>query len=199
MLIDSEFEVAAPVDRVWAYLLDVPNLVPCLPGAELVGDDGTGTYEGRVTTRLGPVKLSFSGTARIVETDERAHRMVLDAAGSEDRGKGTAAMTVTATLVAAGRGTRVQVAQDLTVSGAAAQFGRGMISDVTSVLMNSFAECLQYNIDNQGSLGQGGATATAVRTAKPASGLAIGMRAAVMALKRVFARFFLPYDASRLR
>ena len=199
MLIDSEFEVAAPVDRVWAYLLDVPNLVPCLPGAELVGDDGTGTYEGRVTTRLGPVKLSFSGTARIVETDERAHRMVLDAAGSEDRGKGTAAMTVTATLVAAGRGTRVQVAQDLTVSGAAAQFGRGMISDVTSVLMNSFAECLQHNIDNQGSLGQGGATATAVRTAKPASGLAIGMRAAVMALKRVFARFFLPYDASRLR
>jgi uncharacterized protein len=199
MLIDSEFEVAAPVDRVWAYLLDVPNLVPCLPGAELVGDDGTGTYEGRVTTRLGPVKLRFSGTARIVETDERAHRMVLDAAGSEDRGKGTAAMTVTATLVAAGRGTRVQVAQDLTVSGAAAQFGRGMISDVTSVLMNSFAECLQYNIDNQGSLGQGGATATAVRTAKPASGLAIGMRAAVMALKRVFARFFLPYDASRLR
>lgn len=199
MLIDNEFEVAAPVDRVWAYLLDVPNLVPCLPGAELVGDDGTGTYEGRVTTRLGPVKLSFSGTARIVETDESAHRMVLDAAGSEDRGKGTAAMTVTATLVAAGRGTRVQVAQDLTVSGAAAQFGRGMISDVTSVLMNSFAECLQYNIDNQGSVDQRDGTATAVRTAKPASGLAIGMRAAVMALKRVFARFFLPYDASRLR
>jgi len=196
MLITNEFEVAAPVDRVWTYLLDVPNLVPCLPGAELVGDDGNGTYQGRVTTRLGPVKLSFSGTARIVETDERAHRMVLDASGSEDKGKGTAAMTVTATLVAAGRGTRVQVAQDLTVSGAAAQFGRGMISDVTSVLMNSFAECLQYNIDNQG---RGGGTATAVRTARPASGLAIGMRAAVMALKRVFARFFLPYDASRLR
>jgi carbon monoxide dehydrogenase subunit G len=196
MLIDNQFEVAAPVDRVWAYLLDVPNLVPCLPGAELVGDDGTGTYQGRVTTRLGPVKLSFSGTARVVETDERSHRMVLDAAGSEDKGKGTAAMTVTATLVAAGRGTRVHVAQDLTVSGAAAQFGRGMISDVTSVLMNSFAECLLYNIDNQG---HGGGAATAVRTAKPASGLAIGMRAAVMALKRVFARFFLPYDASRLR
>jgi carbon monoxide dehydrogenase subunit G len=196
MLIDNEFEVAAPVDTVWAYLLDVPNLVPCLPGAELVGDDGDGTYQGKVTTRLGPVKLSFSGTARIVETDERAHRMVLDAAGSEDKGKGTAAMTVTATLVAAGRGTRVQVAQDLTVSGAAAQFGRGMISDVTSVLMNSFAECLQYNIDNQGA---GGGTATAVRTAKPASGLAIGLRAAVLALKRVFARFFLPYDRARLR
>jgi carbon monoxide dehydrogenase subunit G len=196
MLIDNEFEVAAPVDRVWAYLLDVPNLVPCLPGAELVGDDGGGTYQGKVTTRLGPVRLNFSGTAKIIETDEAAHRMVLEASGSEDRGKGTAEMTVTATLRAAGRGTRVHVAQDLTVSGAAAQFGRGMISDVTSVLMNSFAECLQYNIDNQG---RGGATATAVRAAAPASGLAIGLRAALMALKRVFARFFLPYDASRLR
>jgi carbon monoxide dehydrogenase subunit G len=195
MLIDNEFEVAAPVDRVWAYLLDVPNLVPCLPGAELVGDDGDGTYQGKVTTRLGPVRLNFSGTAKIVETDEAAHRMVLDASGSEDRGKGTAAMTVTATLRAAGRGTTVHVAQDLTVSGAAAQFGRGMISDVTSVLMNSFAECLQYNIDNQ----RPGDTATAVRTAAPASGLAIGLRAAVMALKRVFARFFLPYDRARLR
>lgn len=196
MLIDNEFEVAAPVDRVWAYLLDVPNLVPCLPGAELVGDDGDGTYQGKVTTRLGPVRLNFSGTAKIIEADESAHRMVLEASGSEDQGKGTAEMTVTATLRAAGRGTRVHVAQDLTVSGAAAQFGRGMISDVTSVLMNSFAECLQYNIDNQG---RGGTTATAVRAAAPASGLAIGLRAAVMALKRVFARFFLPYDASRLR
>jgi carbon monoxide dehydrogenase subunit G len=195
MLIDNEFEVAAPVDRVWAYLLDVPNLVPCLPGAELVGDDGDGTYQGKVTTRLGPVRLNFSGTAKIIETDEAAHRMVLDASGSEDRGKGTAAMTVTATLRAAGRGTTVHVAQDLTVSGAAAQFGRGMISDVTSVLMNSFAECLQYNIDNHGR----GGTATSVRTAAPASGLAIGLRAAVMALKRVFARFFLPYDRARLR
>lgn len=196
MLIDDEFEVAAPVDRVWAYLLDVPNLVPCLPGAELVGDDSDGTYQGKVTTRLGPVRLSFSGTAKIIDTDEAAHRMVLVASGSEDRGKGTAEMTVTATLRAAGRGTRVHVAQDLTVSGAAAQFGRGMISDVTSVLMKSFAGCLQYSIDNQG---RGGATATAVRAAAPASGLAIGLRAAVMALKRVFARFFLPYDASRLR
>ncbi|GAA1202186.1 SRPBCC family protein [Pseudonocardia alaniniphila] len=200
MLIDNEFEVAAPVDRVWAYLLDVPNLVPCLPGAVLVGDDGDGTYQGKVTTRLGPVRLNFSGTAKIVDTDEAAHRMVLEASGSEDRGKGTAEMTVTATLRAAGRGTRVHVAQDLTVSGAAAQFGRGMIADVTSVLLNSFAECLQYNIDNQGSADQrGGATATAVRAAAPASGLAIGLRATVMALKRVFARFFLPYDASRLR
>lgn len=193
MQIDNDIVLRAPLDKVWAYMLDVPNLAPCLPGAELVGDDGNGTYDGTVLAKLGPVKLSFTGKARIVEADERAHRLVLHAAGAEDRGKGTAEMMLTATLVpAAGGGTTMKVAQDLNVSGAAAQFGRGMIADVTSVLMQSFAECLQYNIDNQG-----GGTATAVRTAAPASGLAIGLRAARMALMRVFARFFLPYDRNR--
>jgi uncharacterized protein len=195
MIINNEFEVAAPVDRVWAYFTDVPSLAPCLPGAQLVGDDGDGTYEGKVVAALGPVKLNFSGTARITEADEAAHRLVLHASGSEDRGRGTAEMTITANLSPSGGGTRVQVAQDLTVSGAAAQFGRGMIADVTSVLMASFAECVEYNITNRGA----GGAVTAVRTARPASGFAIGVRAAVMALKRVFARFFLPYDVSRLR
>jgi carbon monoxide dehydrogenase subunit G len=186
MLIENEFEVAAPVDKVWAYLLDVPNLAPCLPGAELVDDDGNGTYKGKVTTKLGPVSLKFSGTAKIVESDESSRRIVMHASGSEDKGKGTATMTVTSTLVPAGRGTRVKVAQDLQVSGAAAQFGRGMIADVTGVLMKSFADCIQYNIDARS---RGGAT-TAVRAAKPAGGLAIGMQAALTALKRVFRRLF---------
>lgn len=194
MLIESEFNVAAPVDQVWAYMLDVPNLAPCLPGAELVGDDGNGTYEGKVTTSLGPVKMNFAGKAKIIEADEQARRIVLSASGSELKGKGTADMTVTSVLVPSGRGTTVKVTQDLQVSGAMAQFGRGMISDVTGVLMKSFADCIEYNIDSQGS---GGGTATAVRAAKPASGLAIGLQAALMALKRVFARFFLPYDATR--
>lgn len=194
MIINNQFDVAAPVDRVWAYFLDVPQLAPCLPGAELVGDDGNGTYEGKVVAKLGPVTLRFSGTARIVEADEAAHRMVLYAAGAEDKGKGNAEMTITATMVPSGRGTTVKVDQDLTISGAAAQFGRGLIADVTSVLMTSFADCIQYNIDNQGS---GGGTATVVRAAKPASGFAIGLRATLMALKRVFARFFLPYDRNR--
>lgn len=185
MIIESEFEVAAPVDKVWAYLLDVPNLAPCLPGAEMVGDDGDGTYRGEVTTKLGPVKMKFTGTAKILETDEPARRIVMSATGSEVKGKGTATMTVTSTLVPVGRATKVKVHQDLQISGAAAQFGRGMIADVTSVLMKSFADCIQHNIDNKGS---GGAT-TAV-AAKPASGFAIGMRAALMALKRVFGRLF---------
>ncbi len=183
MILENEFSVAAPVDKVWAYFLDVPNLAPCLPGATLVGDDGNGNYEGKVVAAL--------GRAKILSADEAAHRMVLHAAGSEDRGRGEAEMTITATLRPESGGTRVKVAQDLSISGAAANFGRGMIADVTSVLMGSFAECVQANING------GGGTATAVRAAAPASGFAIGVRATVMALKRVFARFFLPYDRSR--
>jgi carbon monoxide dehydrogenase subunit G len=193
VILDNEFTVAAPVDKVWAYFLDVPNLAPCLPGATLVGDDGNGTYQGKVVAALGPVKLNFSGTARILEADEPTHRMVLRGSGSEDRGRGEAEMTITATMRPTGGGTRVTVAQDLSISGAAATFGRGMIADVTSVLMGSFAECVQHNISSGG----GGGTATAVRAAAPASGFAIGVRATLMALKRVFARFFLPYDRSR--
>ena len=189
MILDNAFTVDAPVDRVWAYFLDVPNLAPCLPGATLVGEDGDGTYQGKVVAALGPVKLNFSGTARIVSADEANHRMVLKAAGSEDRGRGEAEMTITATLAPTSGGTRVTVAQDLSLSGAAANFGRGLVADVTSVLLGSFAECVQANLS-------GGGTATAVR-ATPASGLAIGLRATLMALKRVFARFFLPYDRSR--
>jgi len=190
MILDNEFTVAAPVDAVWAYFLDVPNLAPCLPGATLVGDDGDGTYQGKVVAALGPVKLNFSGTARIVEADEASHRMVLKAAGSEDRGRGEAEMTITATMTPTSGGTRVSVAQDLSISGAAANYGRGLIADVTSVLLGSFAECVQANIAG------GGGTATAVRAA-PAGGFAIGLRATVMALKRVFARFFLPYTRPR--
>jgi carbon monoxide dehydrogenase subunit G len=190
MILNNEFTVAAPVDTVWAYFLDVPNLAPCLPGATLVGENGDGTYQGRVVAALGPVKLNFSGTAKILEADEAAHRMVLRAAGSEDRGRGEAEMTITATLRPESGGTRVTVAQDLSISGAAANFGRGMIADVTSVLLGSFAECVQANV-------AGGGVGTAVRTAAPAGGFAIGLRATVMALKRVFARFFLPYAGPR--
>ena len=88
MLIENKFEVAAPVDEVWKYITDVPRLAPCLPGAELTEVVGDGTYKGKVTTKMGPVSLRFAGTAQIVEQDEAARRMVLNASGSEEKGKG---------------------------------------------------------------------------------------------------------------
>lgn len=185
MIIESDFEVAAPVEQVWAYLLDVPQLAPCLPGAELTGDDGNGTYEGRVTTKLGPVKLTFTGKAKIIEADEGARRIVMDARGSEEKGQGTATMLVTSTLVRSGAGTKVNVSQDLKLTGAAARFGRGMVADVTKVLLTQFSDCVQAGIVAKGR----GETPSSSGVA-PASGLGIGFKAALLALKRVFGRLF---------
>ena len=93
MLVESEFEVAAPLEQVWKHMQDVPRIAPCLPGAELIDVNGD-VYKGRVTTKMGPVKLQFLGTAKIVQRDESAKRIVMDASGSEEKGKGQATMKV---------------------------------------------------------------------------------------------------------
>jgi uncharacterized protein len=186
MLIKNEFEVAAPIDKVWAFFGDIPQVATCLPGTELTEDLGGDKYKGQVAIRMGPVKLSFGGTADITERDEAAHRIVVDATGAEAKGRGQASMVVTATLASAGRGTKVAVAQDLQLSGAAAQYGRGMISDVSSVLMSDFSHNLQARISGDG-------RGAAVATASPAGGITLGLRAALMALRRVYRRFFVPY------
>lgn len=189
MLIRNNFSVAEPLDKVWTFFNDVPQVAACLPGAELTDDLGDDNYRGRVSVRMGPVKMQFGGTARIVERDEPGKRLVVDAAGAEEHGRGQASMLVTATLHPAARGTDVEVVQDLQLSGAAAQYGRGMISDVTSVLMRDFATNLQRRI---GAAERGGAP---VAAAAPAGGFGIALRAMRMALLRVARRFFAPYPA----
>ena len=132
MLIKSDFEVPQPVEKVWEFFGDVAQVAACLPGAELTDDLGDDKYLGKVAIRMGPVKMQFAGNATITERDDAAKRLVIDAAGADEKGRGQASMLVTATLVPAGRGTKVNVAQDVQFSGAAAQYGRGMISDVTA-------------------------------------------------------------------
>jgi carbon monoxide dehydrogenase subunit G len=183
MLIENEFDVAAPLEQVWQYLLDVPRLAPCMPGATLTEVVDDNTFKGQVTAKMGPVSLGFTGTAQIVERDEAGRRIVIRATGSEQKGKGQANMVVTSTLVRSGSGTRVKVAQDLQISGALAQYGRGMISDVTTMLMKSFADCLQANID-----GANRGEAPAQVAAAPVKGLRVGIKAVLMALKRLFSR-----------
>jgi uncharacterized protein len=195
MLISNEFEVAEPVERVWQFFQDIPQVAACLPGAELTGNLGGETYKGRVAVRMGPVRLQFAGTADITERDEAAKRIVVHASGADEKGRGQASMMVTATLTRAGRGTRVGVAQDLQLSGAAAQYGRGMISDVTAVLMRDFSANMQDRIER---IERGESVAT-VSGAAPARGFTLGMRAALMALRRVFRRFFLPYQPASSR
>jgi carbon monoxide dehydrogenase subunit G len=192
MLIKNDFEVAEPVDRVWQFFGNIPQVATCLPGAELTEDLGGEKYRGNVAIRMGPVRLQFTGTADITERDEAARRIVVHAAGADEKGRGQASMIVTATLAKSSRGTRVDVTQDLQLSGPAAQYGRGMISDVSSVLMYDFAVNMQDRI-NRIERGES-AEQIAASTASPASGLALGLRAARMALTRVFRRFFLPYQ-----
>jgi len=184
MLIENEFEVAAPLEQVWKHLQDVPRIAPCLPGAELTGTSGD-VFNGRVTTKMGPVSLRFAGTAQIVERNESAKRIVMNCSGAEEKGKGQASMSVTSTMVPRGTGTRVKVSQDLQLSGAAAQFGRGMVSDVTAVIMKSFAKCIQ---DDIGRAARG--EAPVQRQAVPVKGFSIAVQATMTALKRFFGRIF---------
>ena len=192
MLIKNEFEVAEPVEKVWQFFENIPQVATCLPGAELTEDLGDEKYKGKVAIRMAAVRMQFAGTADITERDEAAKRVAVHAAGADEKGRGQAAMIVTATLTRAGRGTKVAVAQDLQLSGAAAQYGRGMISDVSSVLMRDFATNMQDRIQR---IERGeSAEQIAAASASPARGFTLGMRAALMALSRVFRRFFLPYQ-----
>jgi carbon monoxide dehydrogenase subunit G len=190
VLIKSEFDVAQPVEKVWQFFDNVPQVAACLPGAELTDDLGDDKYLGKVAIRMGPVKMQFAGTANITERDDAGRRIVVDAAGADEKGRGQAAMKVTARVVSAPGGSRVLVEQDLQLSGAAAQYGRGMISDVTAVLMRDFATNMQTRIDAI----ERGISLDQLGSARPASGLAIGLSALRMALARVLRRFFLPYQ-----
>jgi hypothetical protein len=190
MLITSDFEVAEPVDKVWRFFDDIPQVAACLPGAELTQDLGDDKYAGKVAIRMGPVKLEFAGNAHIKERDDAAKRLVVDAAGADERGRGQAAMGVTANLVSIAKGTKVDVAMDLQLAGAAAQYGRGMVADVTAVLMRDFATNMQHRITAI----DRGLSPDQAATVAPASGFAIAMRAMRMALTRVLRRFFAPYQ-----
>jgi len=194
MLIRNDFEVAEPVEKVWQFFDNIPQVAACLPGAELTDDLGDEKYKGRVAVRMGPVRLSFAGTADITERDNAGKRIVVHASGADEKGRGQASMVVTATLVRSGRGTKVAVTQDLQLSGAAAQYGRGMISDVTAVLMRDFSTTMQDRIER---IERGESPEQiAAAAASPAKGFTLGLRAAVMALSRVFRRFFTPYQAA---
>ncbi len=142
MELQHTFTVPAPVDQAWSTLLDVEGIAPCFPGATLTGVDGD-TFSGTVKVKLGPVSLQYAGKGRFIERDEAARRVVLEANGSDRRGNGTAGATVHARLEPAGDAeTRVVVDTDLKVTGRPAQFGRGVLQDVSGRIIEQFATCL---------------------------------------------------------
>jgi carbon monoxide dehydrogenase subunit G len=146
MELHHEFTVPVPVDDAWRALLDVERIAPCMPGATVDDYDGK-TVTGSVKVKVGPITVTYRGTAVFEEQDESAHRMVLIASGKETRGQGTARATVTGTLGERDGGTAVSVRTDLTVTGRPAQFGRGVLAEVGDKLVGQFAECLARRLE----------------------------------------------------
>ena len=195
MLISQSFEVPQPVDAVWKFFDDIPLVAACIPGADLTDKVSDDEYRGDVTISAGPVKLEFAGVVKVKERDSSRKVLVLDAAGADKKGRGAANALLTTSLQPLGGQTKVNISMDLTISGAAAQYGRGLVQDVTGVLINQTAGSMQVRMkaiaEGRDPLSVGGP--------KAASGLAIGLTAFARAAKRVFARFFLPYQPAPRR
>ena len=147
MHIDNQFEVAAPPDRVYAFLLDVNRVVTCMPGAELAEVVDPTTFKGRVKIKVGPITVSYNGTARIVERDEAGRAATLQAEGRETTGPGSARATARMTVEDAEAGSLVRLDTDLTVAGRIANFGRGVMEDVSKRLVSQMADCIKASLE----------------------------------------------------
>lgn len=145
MELNNEFRVAVPAAKVWEVFTDVERVAPCLPGATLLSVDGD-DFTGAVKVKVGPITVSYRGNATFREKDAAAQRVVLEATGKETRGNGSASAVVTAQLKDEGDATHVVISTDLTISGKAAQFGRGVLADVSSNLIGQFAKSLEADL-----------------------------------------------------
>jgi carbon monoxide dehydrogenase subunit G len=141
MKLENRFTVPVPVDEAWRVLLDVERVAPCMPGATLTSRDGD-DFEGTVKVKVGPINLTYGGKASFVSKDEATHVAVIDGSGKETRGTGTAKALITCRLIDKGDSTDVEVDTDLNVTGKPAQFGRGVLADVSGKLVDQFAACL---------------------------------------------------------
>jgi uncharacterized protein len=145
MKIANQFTVSAPIEQAWDVLSDLEQVIPLMPGAQLTGHEGD-DYLGKVKVKVGPVTSEFSGKVRFVERDRSQHRAVIDAKGKEARGTGNAAATVTAQLHEDGDRTSVTVDTDLKIVGKLAQFGSGMLQQVSEKLLGQFVESLEAEL-----------------------------------------------------
>jgi carbon monoxide dehydrogenase subunit G len=141
MQLEHHLSVPAPIDVVWAAVIDPERVAPCMPGATLTGVDGD-SFTGTMKVKVGPIVLLYKGTGTFTEHDEQARRAVLKADAKDSRGNGTVSATVAITLTDEGDQTAGTVVTDLSITGKPAQFGRGMISDVGGKILEQFAACL---------------------------------------------------------
>src|SRR3954471_8619997 len=145
MQIDNSFQVDVPVEEAWQVLLDLERIAPCLPGAQLQEIEGD-EYRGVVKVKVGPITAQYKGTAKFERIDDVTHTAVLEATGRDTRGQGNASATIQITLAPEADGTRVDVETDLSITGKVAQFGRGVMADVSAKLLAQFVENLERDV-----------------------------------------------------
>jgi len=145
--IENTFQVEASPDKVYAFLLDVNRVVGCVPGAELSEVLDPNTFKGKVKIKVGPVTVAYAGTARIVDRDETSRTATLSGEGRETTGPGNARATAKMRVVEEGGGARVEVSTDFTVAGRVAQFGRGLMEDVSKSLVAQMADCIKAKLE----------------------------------------------------
>jgi carbon monoxide dehydrogenase subunit G len=189
MELNHEFRVSVPVEQAWSVLTDLERIAPCMPGAELQEVEGD-EYRGVVKVKVGPITAQYKGKARFESLERDSGRAVLRAEGRDTRGQGNANATVTATLTAEGdSATRVAIATDLTVTGKVAQFGRGVLADVSSKLLDQFVRQLETDVlsgsgGGSGSAGPGSAGSGSAGSGSAGSGSGPGAAASTATAER---------------
>jgi carbon monoxide dehydrogenase subunit G len=182
MKIEDSFEVNAPIEETWALLNDVPAVIPCMPGAELVEVRGDDEWLARLATKVGPIAMNFDTEVTRTKADDGAHSVDLKAKAKELKGRGRANAKISSSLVAEGTGTKVSIVTDLQMQGPLAQFGRGVVGEISAQMTREFANCLAARLDSPvaaaAATGAGGAepagagaTPPPAPQAKPINGL----------------------------
>ncbi len=179
MELTHDFTVPASIDDAWATFMDLGRVGSCFPGATVTSVDESG-FAGTVKVKLGPIALQYAGTGQFLERDDAGHRAVIEAKGKDKRGNGTAGATVTVQLAPSGEGTRIDVTTDLSVTGKPAQFGRGVMQDVSDKLLQQFVACIegQFAADepagDDATTGAGDAAAASAGSAAGTTGASAG-------------------------
>ncbi|MDR7251836.1 carbon monoxide dehydrogenase subunit G [Nocardioides sp. BE266] len=145
MELSHQFTVPIGVEETWAHFNDIASVAECFPGAQVTEADAE-SFSGSVKVKLGPIALQYNGSGTFVEKDPEAHRFVVDAKGKDKRGNGTAGAKVTVSMTDAGGSTDVSVETDLAITGKPAQFGRGVMQDVSDKLLGQFVTCLELRL-----------------------------------------------------
>jgi uncharacterized protein len=191
--LENSFDVPAPREAAWELLMDVPRVIPCMPGATLVETIDDSNWKADMNVKLGPIALTFATDVSRASSDEAAGVVTLSAKAREKRGRGGAQAQIESSLTGIDGGTRVDIVTDLTLSGAVAQYGRGIVQDVSGQLVTRFADCLKAQLAAS-TTGTEEATTEAAEAvaqqAKPVSGISLGVGAFMRSIGRMFGRIF---------